>query len=558
MNSFIPSKIRSTSISIVFLMGVASLSLWSVEGHAAATLPELPMSYIDTTYSPPTGATCTAANSSAFQTCLNNAALNSTIVLQAGTTYTGPFTLPNKTSGSGWIYIVSSNLTNLPAPGNRVGPADASNMPKIQAGPNSADRAVLTVNNSHHYRFVGIEFKPQTGKFNTVLIYLDGGGISDPNLLPNNFIIDRCYIHGDPTAGGRRGIFLNAASVAVIDSYLSDFKESNNDSQAIMSANSPGPIKIVNNYLEAASENVMFGGQDPSITNLVPADIEIRQNYFFKPLSWRSSSWSVKNLLEFKNAKRILIEGNVFENSWSADQDGTAILITPKNQNNTAPWTTTEDITIRYNQIKNANVGVRMCGSNCDQTETETQNRVHIHDNAIEVNTALGYSNTALFSLLKDVTNLTINHNTGFVLGSGSSRLMIQNSGNPHPDYLDFRNNIVSNGMYGWKADGIGGGTTSIEAYFDNYEFLNNAIIGASSGGYPDSTYYPANISAVGFVDYSGGNYRLSASSPYKNAGTDGKDLGADIDAIEAAIAGSAGLKEDIKILPPTELTVEE
>src|SRR5207237_6332462 len=35
-----------------------------------------------------------------------------------------------------------------------------------------------------------------------------------------------------------------------------------------------------------------------------------------------------------------------------------------------------------------------------------------------------------------------------------------------------------------------------------------------------------------------GGYYRLSASSPYKNAGTDGKDVGANIDEIEAAFAG--------------------
>ena len=35
-----------------------------------------------------------------------------------------------------------------------------------------------------------------------------------------------------------------------------------------------------------------------------------------------------------------------------------------------------------------------------------------------------------------------------------------------------------------------------------------------------------------------GGNYQLQNTSPYKNAGTDGKDLGADIAAIQAAIAG--------------------
>jgi hypothetical protein len=35
-----------------------------------------------------------------------------------------------------------------------------------------------------------------------------------------------------------------------------------------------------------------------------------------------------------------------------------------------------------------------------------------------------------------------------------------------------------------------------------------------------------------------GGDYHLLSGSPYKNAGTDGKDLGADIDAIDTEIAG--------------------
>ena len=55
--------------------------------------------------------------------------------------------------------------------------------------------------------------------------------------------------------------------------------------KSIYSYISPYPFKIVNNYLEGAGENVMFGGADPRIKNLVPSDIEIRRNHFFKLLS---------------------------------------------------------------------------------------------------------------------------------------------------------------------------------------------------------------------------------------------------------------------------------
>ena len=51
---------------------------------------------------------------------------------------------------------------------------------------------------------------------------------------------------------------------------------------------------------------------------------------------------------------------------------------------------------------------------------------------------------------------------------------------------------------------------------------------------YPSDDYYPATIGGVGFVDPNG-NYRLSSSSPYVNAATDGGAIGANIPALNAA-----------------------
>ena len=75
--------------------------------------------------------------------------------------------------------------------------------------------------------------------------------------------------------------------------------------------------------------------------------------------------------------------------------------------------------------------------------------------------------------------------------------------------------------------------------------FAPNAIIGASpayaSAKWPSGNYFPASALGVKFANYNGGiggDYHLQASSPYKNKGTDGKDLGADIDAVNSAIAG--------------------
>src|SRR5205085_5639883 len=129
------------------------------------------------------------------------------------------------------------------------------------------------------------EFKPVAGNYVYNIVQI-GNGETSESALPNNITIDRCYIHGDSVAGSRRGVLMNGASIAIIDSYISDFKEVGADNQALAGYSMTGPIKIVNNYLEGAGENVIFGGSDPSVPNAVASDIEIRCNYFFKPLKW--------------------------------------------------------------------------------------------------------------------------------------------------------------------------------------------------------------------------------------------------------------------------------
>ena len=59
---------------------------------------------------------------------------------------------------------------------------------------------------------------------------------------------------------------------------------------------------------------------------------------------------------------------------------------------------------------------------------------------------------------------------------------------------------------------------------------------------WPSGNLFPSDPTVVEFVNYNngnGGDYHLLSSSPYKSAGTDGKDLGADVDAVNAAISGA-------------------
>ncbi len=513
---------------ILILAVCAALFAAHTSSAFATILPELPRQYLQTKYDLPIGGTTYKVKTSLeFTNALKDCQLGDVIELQAGTVYRGPFVLPNKTTGSGWVYITTSGLSQLPPACTRVAASDAISMPCIEvlAG---VGGAVQTSTGAHHYRFVGIEFRPVAGNY-VYNIFQIGNSETAESALPNNIVLDRCYVHGDPVAGSRRGVMMNGAAIAVVDSYISDCKEVGADSQALAMWSGTGPFKIVNNYLEGAGENLMFGGSDPSIKNNVPSDIEIRCNYFFKPLAWQSENWVVKNLLEFKNARRVLVEGNRFENNWPAGQNGFALLITPRNQNNTAPWCATQDITIRANTFTNIAQGINILGMDAPNISERT-NRVLIQDNLL-LAVRMTNSDGRMFQLLGDPVNVTINHNTAFCPVA-----YVVAESTPTIDSFTFQNNIVSHGVYGFIGTGTGDGNNTLSKWFSpNWSVTNNAIIGGTSTGFPNGNLFPKSTDAVGFVDTISGNFGLSAGSPYKNAATDGRDLGASMDSLRIA-----------------------
>jgi hypothetical protein len=83
---------------------------------------------------------------------------------------------------------------------------------------------------AHHYRFIGIEVAPKGGAFVSTLLQF-GDKEASADAVPHHLIVDRCYVHGDAKVGARRGVALNGRHIAVIDSYVADFKEVGADSQ---------------------------------------------------------------------------------------------------------------------------------------------------------------------------------------------------------------------------------------------------------------------------------------------------------------------------------------
>ena len=260
----------NTSVLLAALLLVATPAF-------AENAPALPRATVEIPALKTSGQTIRVPAGGDLQKALDDAKPGDRIELQPRATYEGPFRLKVK-DGDDWIVITTSG--ELPKPGRHIQPSHAAAMPKlISAG----DFLVSTDPGAHHYRFVGIEFAPKAGSFVTTLIQF-GDKETSADAVPHHLIVDRCYVHGDAKLGARRGVALNGRNIAVIDSYIADFKEVGADSQAVSGWNGPGPIKIANNYLEAAGENIMFGGADPKIADLVPSDIEVVHNHLSKPL----------------------------------------------------------------------------------------------------------------------------------------------------------------------------------------------------------------------------------------------------------------------------------
>jgi hypothetical protein len=364
--------------------------LFAAIAGAQEPVPVLPRVYIDTTWNSPTGGTTWRAHTGTdLANALISALPGDIIVLDAGSVHTGNFVLPAKINANQkWIYIESSALAALPAPGTRVAPSNSPSMPKITTTNTSSPFTLAP--GANHYRLVGLEItsnstrggnssnNPPSNNFTYCLVcWAPAIGLAEPDSIT----IDRDYIHGSPTQDVGQGVQANGSNFAVIDSYISDIHESTFDSQAILAFWTPGPIKIVDNYLSATTEDVLFGGAGGYNNPYVPSDIEIRKNHFFKPLAWdvcgvqgtvppgsllpngiacpssSGNQWVEKNNLEFKSARRVVVTGNVMENTWVSGQTGSSVLFTIRTSQS-GNQAVVDDITFQSNILTNVDAGI--------------------------------------------------------------------------------------------------------------------------------------------------------------------------------------------------------
>ncbi len=582
------------SILVAPIMSVC-LFAQSYDGPAELPIATVASSMVAT---PAPGAVITVNTSANLQAALKNAQCGNTIQLQAGATFTGNFEFPALNCDSNnWIIIrTSAPDSSLPAEGKRITPCYAGivSLPGRPQYPCSNQQNVLAKlvlskgmngpvvfqSGANHYRLLGLEItRPSGTKGGPALMSVSKGGTA------SYIVLDRSWVHGtteDETQDGFRLAGTN--NVAIVDSYFSDFHctaitGSCSEAHAVSGGtgnHQDGPYKIEDNFLEASGQAILFGGGAATTT---PTDITINFNHFFKPWQWMEGNsafqggtggnpFIVRHHLELKNAVRVLVENNLMENVWGGfGESGHAILLTPKNQHsesgdNSCPICEVTDVTIRYTHVFHAGAGVQLAtsisGNGRNGAAAKAGTRWSIHDIVMDDISQQYVGDGNLFQVVNDWTEnplntVTINHVTGFPDPAAGITLLGNATTNPTMYGFVFTNSIVTIGRYPvWNsirnhascaASDVP--VTSLDTCFSTYTFANNALVAAPSqfppSSWPIGNFFTADPNDVGFVQYddgNGGNYALVQGSPYKNMGTDGKDLGADIVGLNQALAG--------------------
>lgn len=459
--------------------------------------------------SPLVAATRTVTAGGDLQAALDAAQPGDAIVLSAGARFVGTFVLPVKPAGP-VITIRSSSLL----PERRITPADASLLPTIASG---SAMPALTCTGAANWKLDGVRFEPTLNGHSNLIEIQDC----------TNITIDRMLFVAPENVGQRRGIMGNGRAITLTRSHLAGiWAQTLQDSQAFCAWDGAGPYTIRDNYLEAASENVMFGGANSGSADRIPSDILVENNTLTKRLEWKGKARAVKNLFELKSARRVVIRNNVFERNWTDAQSGWAILFTVRNDEGQSPWSVIEDVLFEHNIVRDTEQGISVLGYDSYQPSGRTT-RVTIRHNLVI--TAGNFLQVG-----SEVGVLTLDHNTvvqgGTFAIAYKGELWIAGERAPRPaayaiDNLTVTNTIAAHNDYGFWGEDAGIGTSAIDGLTRSYTWTNNVIAGELGWGrvYPVITWQPSMAEHLSEFNP---DYTLVAGSSYRGLATDGTDLG--------------------------------
>lgn len=405
-----------------------------------------------------------------IQFALDNAKDGDTINIAPGM-YAGNFTVKNRYDQ---LVVVRATIK---------GTASFINKDNFQSTLDNLDIPVAG------YLFSGINFSNTTPQQTIV-------NFDTPTEECERISLVDCGIRGDAVYGGKRGLAINGKNMSAIRCNITGFKWQGQDSQAIWIYNGSGPYTIDSCELEASGENLMTGGSTVRIPGIIPSNISITNNIFRKPLSWMDEKWSIKNLLEFKNASDVIISNNIFDGCWAESQVGYAIVITPRSD----PYAVTKNINFSNNLIRNIAAGFNILGNDNyaveygNQPSGRTEN-ISIVNNLILIDEAKlgGEGRLAMIGVAPN--KISIKNNT--VIADGSSWIYTYDDPTISRELIEdseFIGNLAYHNNYGFfGSDSSNFGKATLDRHYKNWKFEQNVLAGGDARNYPIGNFFPLN-----------------------------------------------------------------
>lgn len=477
----------------------------------------------------------------------------------AGTVYTQSATYPipvlsgtpDPNDMSTFVHWRGAPVADLPLLGYRVDASDAATLSTVRAfGSGAASRSVRADLAAAGWVFDGIAF--DGGSVTSCPGFLELGNYSTATvaadycnwMVCNQLVMTSTYANQVIRLLAQSGTNMIERDCHIAAGGYSG--SGGTDDQAINIQHGVGPYLVTNCFIQGGGENLMVGGVNPAVQDATPADITITRNHFYKPPTWNTVGGShdgntrvLKNLLELKSGVRVLIEGNVFQNYWCATGQKFPLKFKSTTNGSLDPAIEVSNVTVRKNYLKNC-VSFVDCFDREDPNDVITlSKRFSIHDNVVD-----GIGNPATPQAMVQVcsirtsfvwifNNTMIPHAsaTGYSLISGDT------SEAPFTDML-FQNNIGPRLSNGYRNGGLAEGTVALTRWPSCVANYNTLIGNPNLAAYPANTYKTASVATAGFVNAGAGDYHLSGGSPLLGTGLSGTNPGADIDAVNAAIAG--------------------
>jgi len=540
----------------------------------------------------------------------------------AGTTIIGNFTLPAKScDAQHYITYRTSGYLNFPVysshhvspcywgvaslPGgypnfNPLGAYDCVTVNGATIQGSTTAPVIVYPTGMSSLRWIGIKFQKASGGFNARIIQHETTGLL-------RIIYDRVWFDGVVGENTTRVLdFDGGSKIAIVDSFASELHCDGgacNQSQSFIGGlNGLNNVqdfdwKIVNNFMSSAGNTTMgYGGGS---ANTTPKNGEFRRNWGWKLPSWNpgdptyaGKAWQVINCWETKNSDTVFVEANVWDWNWvGANQNGSCILLTPKNQssgsNNICPNCYVKNIIIRYNKMRHINYPIQTANAASDAGGYANGGNTYIsHDNEYM---DIGYStcfhcgtnngNAAQGGMTSgqngipsaDILNTVSEIHDTYVFASTAQgctkggTLGFSGPVTPTMFGLTWKNNLILEQNVGVNNPGDGcsaspkvncactppgtSGTiiNTLNACWGSsgWTLTNNAFVRHQSGNVWPGTNCTSEATQTSiFVNYvlgdgsSGEDYHVKPSSPCFNSGDDGKSPGADIDKVNAMTAG--------------------